>query len=163
MPPQLEALYTAYFLDIYRYALALSGDKAIAEDIAAETFLRALEALDDFRGDTHIRIWLCQIAKNLWYSRLRKDKRITFTDNDLPEDIEPEPVDLVVNRETAQHIQRLFDALPEPQRSVFSLRVFGQLSFKQIADAYAKTENWACVTYHRARRKIREQLEDEYE
>jgi len=163
MPPQLEALYEAYFLDVYRYTLALCSDRSMAEDITAETFLKALESLDSFRGEANIRVWLCQIAKNVWYSRLRKDGRLHFTSDELPSVPVPEPAEQMVCRETAHRIQNLFDSLPEPQRGVFSLRVFGQLSFKQIAVSYGKTENWACVTYHRARKKIREQMEEEHE
>ena len=163
MSPQLEALYEAYFLDVYRYALALCGDKTQAEDIAAETFLKALEALDSFRGEANIRVWLCQIAKNAWYSRMRKDGRLHFTPDALPTQSFPDPDDQLVNQETARRIQALFESLPEPQRGVFSLRVFGQLTFRQIAVSYGKTENWACVTYHRARKRIREQMEDNYE
>lgn len=160
MPPQLEALYESYFLDVYRYATALCGDRTQAEDIAAETFLKALESLDSYRGDAHIRVWLCQIAKNIWHSRLRKDGKLHFTADELPAASIPGPAEQVVNADAVQRIQMLFESLPEPQRSIFSLRVFGQLSFRQIAAVYGKTENWACVTYHRARSKIREQMED---
>ena len=163
MPPQLEALYDTYFKDVYRYALALCNDRVLAEDITAETFLKALEALNSFREEGNIRIWLCQIAKNCFYSRLRREGRLHFTADEPTEATAAEPIEHITDRETARQIQRLFEALPEPQRGVFSLRVFGQLSFKQIAAAYGKTENWACVTYHRARGKIREQMEDDHE
>ena len=50
--------------------------------------------------------------------------------------------------------------LPEPYREVFMWRVFADLSYKQIGDIFSKTDNWACVTYHRARKMIKNRLED---
>ena len=160
---EFEEIYNTYFNDVFRYIRKLSNSEHIAEEITADTFFKAMHAIDSFRGDCDVRVWLCQIAKNCWYSRLRKDGRLHFTPDELPTEPIPGPAEQVVNAETARRIQTIFESLPEPQHGVFSLRVFGQLSFKQIAAVYGKTENWACVTYHRARGKIREQLEDEHE
>ena len=65
-----------YFDDVYRYLLSLSGSESTAEELTSETFFRAMDALDRFRGECSVRVWLCQIAKNLYYSQLRREKRL---------------------------------------------------------------------------------------
>ena len=65
----------------------------------------------------------------------------------------------ILNQSEAMQIHLRLHDLDEPYKEVFMLRVFGELSFKQIADIFHKTDNWACVTYHRARNKIIKQME----
>jgi DNA-directed RNA polymerase specialized sigma24 family protein len=67
---------------------------------------------------------------------------------------------LLLNFEATTKIHEVLKSLGDPYREVFSLRIFSELSFKEIADLLGKNENWACVTYHRAKNKIREQMED---
>lgn len=156
----IEELYKKYFSDIFLYVKSLSGDAQLAEDITAETFFKALKSLDSFSGRCDIRVWLCQIAKNSYFSYLRKNKRW------LPADESAQCADSAnleqtyIDTETSARVHRILHGLPEPYREVFTLRVFGELSFKQIARLFSKTENWACVTFHRAKTKIRDQLED---
>ncbi len=71
-----EQVYQTYFRDVFLYIKKISGDEQLAEDITSETFLRAMVAIDGFRGKCGIRVWLCQIAKNCYYSHLRKNGRI---------------------------------------------------------------------------------------
>jgi RNA polymerase sigma-70 factor (ECF subfamily) len=63
-------------------------------------------------------------------------------------------------REEIERIQSALHDVEEPYREVFMWRVFAELSFRQIGQIFNKTENWACVTYHRARKKILKRLED---
>lgn len=67
-----EELYHTYFNDVYLYILRLSGDEHIAEEITSDTFFRAMRAMDHFRGDCDVRVWLCQIAKNCYHTYLKK-------------------------------------------------------------------------------------------
>lgn len=152
-----EAVYQAYFRDVYRYALALCRDAALAEEITQETFFKALEHMDQFDGKSKRSVWLCSIARNTYFSMLRKEKYIQKElAAELPGGVDPEQ--RLLNREEAAAAHRLLHSLPEPYREVFSLRTFAQLSFKQIAQLFGKTESWARVTYHRARLKIKEEL-----
>ena len=69
-----DRIYQSYFEPVYRYALSLSGNPQIAEEIAQETFFKAMRTLDQFQGKSTLKSWLCAIAKNLWLSELRKRK-----------------------------------------------------------------------------------------
>ena len=157
---ELENLYKAYFKDVHLYILSLSKDKHIAEDITSEAFIKAIKSIDTFKGDCDIRVWLCQIAKNCYFSYLRKNKKIIYTDEE-PEHISEINIEqLIVSKEDSIKVHEILHKLKEPYKEVFSLRVFSELSFKEIGNLFGKSENWACVTYHRARKKIQEEMED---
>jgi RNA polymerase sigma factor (sigma-70 family) len=157
---EFEDTYNLYFKDVFLYIYSLSGDKHIAEDITSETFMKAIQSIDSFKGNCDIRVWLCQIAKNSYFSYLRKIKK--FVDIEaLPEKADDQDVEQIISSsETSMKIHEVLHNIGEPYKEVFSLRVFGELSFKQIAYLFGKSENWACVTYHRARKKIKERMED---
>lgn len=156
----IEMIYREYFGDVFRYIFRLSGDNHIAEEITAETFFKAMKSLNSFRGECDIRVWLCQIAKNCYYSHLRKssynENIDEYTGIAAPFSLEND----VLLRDEAKRVQLILDKLPQMYRDVFTWRVYAELSFKQIGQIFGKTENWACVTYHRARKMILERLED---
>ncbi len=158
-----EEVYSTYFQDVYCYVRRLSGDEHIAEEITSETFFKALKAIDRFRGECDLRIWLCQIAKNCYFSYVKKNGRLSS----LEEMRQQEPIDpdasleeYCSNREHIRQIQAVLHTLPDPYKEVFMWRVFAQLSFQQIGDLFQKSGNWACVTYHRARKQLKSKLEE---
>lgn len=159
-----EQLYRTYFSDVYLYILRLSGSEHIAEEITSDTFFKAMKSIDSFRGDCDVRVWLCQIAKHCYYSHKKKGNRTEYVDDGemqaLP-DPTPDVSEEVVGREESRRIQQILHDVGEPYKEVFMWRVYAELSFKQIAQIFGKTENWACVTYHRARKQILERLEEE--
>lgn len=156
-----EEIYKAYFHDVFSYIRSLSGDEHIAEEITSEAFLKAMREIDKFRGECHIRVWLCQIAKNCYYSYLKKAGRYIFIpDTELSglpgpdEDIEEQ----IIQNDEAQRIKKILHEIKEPYKEVFMWRVFAELSFKEIGVMFHKSDHWACVTYHRARNMIKERL-----
>lgn len=158
---EFERIYREYFNDVYRYLCGLTGDEALAEEITSETFFKAMRALDGFRGECEIRVWLCQIAKHCYFSYRKKQKRADG--EDLPETAALPGASMeeqCVAHEDADRARAVLHGLPEPYREVFFWRVFAELSFRQIGQLFGKSENWACVTYHRARAKIKLKLED---
>ena len=159
---EVEKIYNAYFNDVYKYVHKLAGDEHIAEEITADTFFKAMRALDSFRGDCDIRIWLCQIAKNSYVSYMKKVGRTENVSDEVFLSIASPKNNIenqIVDYEQALQIKKILHELSEPYKEVFMWRVFGDLSFKQIGQIFNKSENWACVTYHRARSKIKERLE----
>lgn len=158
-----EEIYQMYFRDVFLFLKGLSKNSNLAEELTEETFFKALSAMDSFEEKCDIRVWLCQIAKNLYYSYLRKNNKL--------ESLEQEDnisfvshvktvEENMLNKEDAIHIHQIIHNMEEPYKEVFSLRIFGELSFKQIGNIFGKTENWACVTYHRARSKIQQEMEE---
>ena len=156
---EFEKIYRTYFNDVFLYIRRLSNDDRIAEEITSETFFKAMRSIDTFRGETDIRVWLCQIAKNSYFSHLKKQQRVVDIDSLELTDDKDSIEEQILNQSDVMRIHLLLHNLTEPYKEVFMLRVFGELSFKQIAEIFQKTDNWACVTYHRARNKILEQME----
>ena len=151
-------VYDLYFRDVYRYALALTRNEAMAEEITQETFFKALSSLEQFDGRCKISVWLCQIAKNTYLSLCRKEKFIEPEENLALLIGEGSVEDALCDGETAFSIHKVLHSLEEPYKEVFSLRTFGELPFGKIGLLFGKTESWARVTYHRAKLKIKEEL-----
>lgn len=152
-----ERIYAEYYDAVYGYCLRLTHDHHLAEEVTQESFFKALKTIDSFHGECRLQVWLCQIAKNTYFSLLKKRKHTAPMEGDWPD-----PADLeerLGDKEEALQIHRVLHTLPEPYREVFWLRTFGELSFAQIGELFEKTESWARVTYHRARLKIKEELE----
>lgn len=166
---EFEKIYKTYFNDVFFFLKKLSKDENIAEEITSETFFKAMRSIHQFRGETDVRVWLCQIAKNSYFSYLKKQRQTETMENmdEIADREFPDGKDTIeeqiLKQSDAMQIHRLLHHLAEPYKEVFMLRVFGELSFRQIADIFQKTENWACVTYHRARNKIWMQMEEKNE
>lgn len=158
----IEELYRTYFDIVYRYIRSVSQDGSLAEEVTQETFFKALKKADQFRGDCDVRVWLCQIAKNTLYDHLKKQKKQLLGDEKL-EKAESAGGELLeeklAQRSQAMEIHKVLHRLSEPYKEVFSLRTFGELTFREIGMLFGKSENWARVIYYRARVKIREELE----
>ena len=159
----IQEVYEKYFTVVYRYLLSLSHNTHIAEELTQETFFKALKKVDDFRGECDLRVWLCQISKNTYYDYLKKNKKYApEAQNEFAEEVFS--VDFIQDfsdKETAFRVHKVLHKLSEPYKEVFSLRVFGELSFSDISDLFGKSESWARVTYHRACKNIREELDHE--
>lgn len=153
--------FEKYYEDVLRFLRGLSRDEYLAEELTQETIYRAIKSIDTFRGDSDLRVWLCSIAKNLFFTYCKKKKHIApdgiFDGRESEEKLF---VQVIEDRETAFRLHKILHELREPYKEVFSLRVFGELSFKEIGTLFQKSEHWACVTYHRAKEMIREKTQD---
>ena len=157
---EFESIYRAYFTEVELYLRALCRDEALAEELTEQVFFQALKNLDKFRGECDIRTWLCAMGKNCYLSHLRNRKTLEYIGEMQIPDPDQALEERLADSEQAMAIHRLLHQLPEPYKEVFSLRVFGQLSFDNIGSLFGRTANWACVTYHRARQKIRDKMEE---
>ena len=153
-------IYETYFADVELYLRAICRDEALAEELTEQVFFRALKALPTFRGDCDIRTWLCAMARNAFVSHQRKEKPSQSIEELQIPDWRKTVEEWIVDQEQAMAIHRILHDLPEPYKEVFSLRIFGQLSFGDIGSLFGRTANWACVTYHRARQKIQSEMEE---
>ena len=154
-----QLIYESYFSDVYQYIFSLCKDSSLAEEITQETFFKALKKIDQFDGKCTLFVWLCQIAKNTYFTYYTKNKRITPYTPSLETPDSNYFIDILLDKESTFEIHQILHNLDEPYKEVFSLRTLGELSFKQIGELFGKTESWARVTYHRAKMKIKEALE----
>ena len=157
----MEAIYTACFHKLYRFALSLTRNTAEAEEIVQETFLQAIKHADKLPDDANVDAWLFRIARNVHISRLRKRQKEV---GDAALDAVPSTDDiegLLVNQDQARHILAALHILEEPYKEVFTLRTLGDVPYCQIASLFGKGESWARVTYFRARLMLLERLNKE--
>ncbi len=157
---EFERVYRTYFRDVELYFRAICKDELLAEELTEQVFFQALKALPTFRGDCDIRTWLCAMGRNCYLSHLRKCKPSQSIDELQIPDPRRTLEEQVMDKAQALQIHKILHDLPEPYKEVFSLRIFGQLSFEDIGGIFGRTANWACVTYHRARQKIQQKMEE---
>lgn len=152
----IEKIYEQYCNTVYKYLFCLTHSEDTAEDLTQETFAIAVKEINKFQGKCKISVWLCQIAKHLWYKQIKKEKHISFEElNQEIEDIE-NIEDIVIENEDKLKLFKDMQKLDEKSREVVYLRMVGNLNFNEIGEILGKTPNWARVTFYRAKQKIRE-------
>lgn len=153
----MEEIYKQYSKTVYKYIFCLSnGNSDLAEEITAETFAVAVERINKFKGNCKISVWLCQIAKFLWYKELKKKSKLKFEQLENLEDSK-KVEDILIEKEEKLKIFKEIQNLDEKTKDVMYLRLMGNLSFIEIAEVMGKTPNWARVTYYRGKQKIKEE------
>lgn len=154
---EFEEIYAQYYLRIYCYTLNLCKNPSLAEEITQDALFRAYKSIDSFKGECNISSWLCSIAKNCYFSHLKREKmrQNLRHEADLSLNIEEK----FFEKATAMDVHHALHRIKEPYREVFWLKTFGELTFRQISELFEKTESWARVTYYRAKLMIREELE----
>ena len=153
----IETIYRLYFRDVYLFLQGLTHSELLAEELTQETFFKALDGLKHFDGRQDVRAWLFTVARNAYYDHCRRQNRTTSLDA-LPAEPAsrlPDLEELLIDEDAAFTIHQCLHRLEEPYKEVFSLRVFGELSFEKIGSIFGHTANLACVTYYRAKTKLR--------
>lgn len=152
----MEKIYEEYFETVNKYLFCLTHNDYISEELTQETFYKAVKKIDTYKGDCKMSVWLCQIAKNLWYDQCRKNKKIVETkdltniqDADLVEDS-------VISNDEKMNLYKKMQKLDDKTREVMYLRITGELSFKEIGIILNQTENWTRVTFYRGKNKLKE-------
>lgn len=157
----MDEIYEECFETVYKYLFCLTHNSDISEELTQETFYRAVKKIDTYNGKCKISVWLCQIAKHLWYNQCRKNKRIVDTDETFdiedPQNLEEQ----FIEGEEKVLLYKKMQNLDEKTREVMYLRITGELSFKEIGEILGKTENWARVTFYRGKSKLKEVDENE--
>ena len=149
----MEEIYRQYARTVYRYLVSLTHDPDLAEELTQETFCQAIRSVDRYDERCKMSTWLCGIAKNVLRTHLRKHPPTEPID-ELPLAAPSAEAETASNEERLRLMRRLH-ALPEPSREVVYLRVFGDLSFREIGEVLERTENWARVTFYRAKEKLK--------
>ena len=151
----MDAAYREYAVMVYKFLLSLCYEEELAEELTQETFYQAVRSVDRYDGSCKVSTWLCQIAKHLWYREMERRKRKSTSE--LTADMESleKPVEEQLTlKEEKMELFRKVHVLDEISKEIVLLRVTGAFSFKEIAELFGKNENWARVTYYRAKQKL---------
>ena len=152
----MNDIYRQHAQTVYKFLLSQTRDPDLAEELTQETFYQAVRSIDRFDGRCKVSVWLCQIARHLWYQHLRRTRReVPTADEDLPEVAVSSAEEGLLAQAGQLELLRQVHGLPEAQREVVYLRAFGGLSFREIGDVMSKTETWARVTFYRGKEKLR--------
>lgn len=159
---RLEALYEKEAKNVYKFLYHLCGNRELSEDLTMDTFVQAGKSLPKFRGECKESVWLCQIAKHLWYKEAKKRNR----EEPFPENYEQAAAKESVESEVLASLGKLewfqkMQGLEPLTREVMYLRLYGDLSFKEIAEVLGRTETWARVTFYRGKQKMKGAYGDE--
>lgn len=158
----LEKLYKENFMLIYKFLICLTHNAEIAEDLTQETFYKAILHIDDFKGNCKLSVWLCEIAKNLWFNELKKNKKINFIDvNSIEIYTQHDFEEKLLNKEDIQMLYKKITKLDENIQKIFYMKLYGNMTFKEIGDVIGKSEIWTRVNFYRAKQKIKEMKNDE--
>jgi RNA polymerase sigma-70 factor (ECF subfamily) len=144
-----------------RFAVS-SGERNDVDELVQDTFVRAFNSLDGFRGESSFRTWLFTIQRRLLLDRRRSEKRRRDRDElqETDASTEYDALDSVVADETQRRLRDAVKRLSPTQREVFTLRITDGLSYKEIAEAVGTTEGAARVHYHNAMRAVKEFLDE---
>ena len=153
----IKEIYEEYFETVNKYLFCLTKNYDIAEELIQETFYRAVKKIGTYKGDCKISVWLCQIAKNLWYDQCRKNKKIISNEYELLDLKGEDSVEeQIISNDEKITLYKKMQKLDEKTREVIYLRITGELSFKEIGDILNKSETWARVTFYRGKQKMKE-------
>lgn len=154
----MEKIYEEYFETVNKYLFCLTHNNDISEELTQETFYKAVKKIDTYKGECKMSVWLCQIAKNLWYDQCRKNKK--FVDTKEADLLNVQALNTleeqVISNDEKISLYKKMQHLDEKTREVMYLRITGELSFKEIGIILNKTENWARVTFYRGKNQLKE-------
>jgi len=155
----LEQFYRENYHIVFGYLLSLCGNASLAEELTAETFLKAIAKIDAYDGRVKPSTWLCAIGKNLYLNeRKRYGRHVPLDSVVIAEEDTME--EKYIEKQTAEEIRRLSKELDETKQQLLAMRLNG-MSFRDIGEALGRSENWARVTFFRVRNDILDRLEGE--
>jgi len=165
---QFEELYKAYYPRIFSFLYKLCKDFSLTEELTQETFLQAFRSFHRFQGNCEVFTWLAAIAKHTFYKHLRKHKlgleaisldylAETYCINTLGD-----PEDELKRKMVTEAIRRIIKGIPDKYRDVVMLRIYGEMSFSQVAQALDISESSAKVIFFRAKKMLMEEIQNEF-
>ena len=158
MKDDMEEIYKEHAKSVFRYLFSLSHDEDLAEELTQETFYRAVYSVGKYDGTCKMSVWLCQIAKHIWYQELEKRKKNKTEElTEYIASLELSPEDKYFRKNDKISLYRTINGLEEPMKEVVYLRLAGEFSFAEIAEILSKSENWARTVFYRAKQKIMEE------
>jgi RNA polymerase sigma-70 factor (ECF subfamily) len=162
----LSPLLDQYIDGLYGYAMALSRNRAEAEDLVQETYLRALQALNSLRPDGNVKAWLFTILRNIWINQLRRrrvaNETVELEPNEMPSDVSggrsKDPLALYVSSLEREQVRSAIQRLPVEFREIIVLREYEEMSYQEIASFLGCAQGTVMSRLSRARAKLRELL-----
>lgn len=159
---ELEQLYRDVYPKMYAFFYANTSSREAAEDLTQDVFFDALRGARTFAGKSSAATWLFGIARNklsrYYRSKRYKTQLADKLANDTRHSCEAGPEEQVVRNELQRKLTILINKLDEQQREIMLLRIYGELSFKEIGELTGISENNARVIYHRVKLQLHKEM-----
>ena len=156
----MEEIYQRYAKTVYHFLLARTANNDLAEELTQETFFQAIRSIERYDESCKLSTWLCGIAKNVLLTYRRKHPDMEDLEGPEAQILQEDSAEnAVIGWISTIDLLKKLHGLGEPYREVMYLRALGGLSFKEIGEVYGKSENWARVTFYRAKEKLRKDME----
>ena len=156
----MEEIYRRYAKTVYQFLLSRTANEDLAEELTQETFYQAIRSIDRFDESCKLSTWLCAIAKNVLLTYRRKHPETEELESAETQNLQSDSADNVaIGRISSIELLKMLHGIAEPYREVIYLRALGGLSFKEIGEVHGKSENWARVTFYRAKEMLRKDME----
>ena len=162
MPAEAEDIYRRYRPQVYKFLFRMSGDHYLADELTQETFLRAFAALPGFRGDALFSTWLYRIARNLFLTHCRRERRTLVEPAELVTSFLPGtpaaelPEEHALHSEQQELVQLALERMDERERTFIVLREISDLTYAEIAEIMGISLGAVKIGLHRARERFRE-------
>ncbi|MDD6638288.1 MAG: sigma-70 family RNA polymerase sigma factor [Lachnospiraceae bacterium] len=167
---EFHQIYITYADTVKKFLVCLTHNYDLAEELMQETFYQVYKSIDRYNGKCKMSVWLCQIAKHVFYDYLKKQTKHFTVSVEAQAELSLEPIsedmdveEQVLNKIRAEGIRREIGNLNQPYQKVFLLRLFGEMSFREIGDTLGKSENWARVTFYRAKVMLIERVGEKWD
>ncbi|MGL6201345.1 MAG: RNA polymerase sigma factor [Lachnospiraceae bacterium] len=158
----MEQIYEKYMTQVYKFLFSLSHDIHLTEELTQETFFQAIKSIDSFRGDCKLYVWLCSIAKHLWYKEIKKKGQEQLEEVAEETLIAKQSTEVsAIQKVEVLELHKIIHSFDEPLREVMYLRLNGNFTFKEIGEILEKDENWARVTFYRGKQRLRKEMHHE--
>ena len=161
-PAEFAALYDRYFRQVYHYLVSRVGRAADAEDLTAQTFLAALEALPRYRPRGHFAAWLFSIARNKARDFYRAGAPPISLDENHPDKAD-DPLMQVIQTDQVGQLAALIRKLDDDEQELLRLRYGGDLSFGEIGVCLGRKEDTVKKTFYRLLARLQRQLEGSHD
>ncbi|MGN1194126.1 MAG: RNA polymerase sigma factor [Acutalibacteraceae bacterium] len=153
----VDEIYQRYAMTVYKFLLSKTGSEDLSEELTQETFYQAVRSIGRYdENKCSVSTWLCAIAKNQLSVYYRKHPKTETLEENARVGASAE--ESVIEAENRVEILRKLHSCPEPYREVLYLRIYGDLSFREIGEIMGFSENRARVTFYRGKEKLRKEL-----
>ena len=153
----IDEIYQRYAMTVYKFLLSKTGNEDLSEELTQETFYQAVKSIGRYdESKCSVSTWLCAIAKNQLLVYSRKHPKTEMLEESLKTAMSAE--DSVIEAGNRVELLRKLHLCPEPYREVLYLRIYGDLSFREIGEIMGFSENRARVTFYRGKERLRKEL-----
>lgn len=151
----MDEIYQKYAQMVYKFLLSRTYNSDLAEELTQETFYQAIRTIERFDESCQLSTWLCAIAKNVYHTWQRKHPEVG-TLEEYTKTCDSAEEDALQSLERVELMKKLH-LCPEPFREILYMRLFGDLSFKEIGEIMGRSENWARVNFYRGKERLRKE------